>query len=285
MSPYCDVAQRLDALGQVHASDQYDAWGARTAGGALHDPVGYRGQFGYYTDEETGLLLCTWRYYDPQVGRWLTRDPIGAAGGLNLYAYCGGNPVSFIDPLGTNAVTDWYLGGMGGVSEWTDQWVMGGQTERFGNVQGLYDSGKATLGQVAWEGGIWGAEVIATAADAFVAGKAVSGLRVVSGIAEAQSWKGVRAMLGRQGVAEPGQWVHHWGIEQAETRGNALFTWFSNQPWNLVPLDVGKAAEFTEAGKNAAQGFSRLSHLVHGHKLSTGLKWGVARRFWFGTPS
>ena len=152
-------------------------------------------------------------------------------------------------------------------------------------LQGTAVTPAATLGQVAWEGGIWGAEVIATAADAFVAGKAVSGLRVVSGIAEAQSWKGVRAMLGRQGVAEPGQWVHHWGIEQAETRGNALLTWFSNQPWNLVPLDVGVAAELTDAGYSATQGFSRLSHLVHGHQLSIGMKWNVALRFWFGTPS
>ena len=47
---------------------------------------GYGAQWGYYTDVETGLLLLTNRYYDPGTGRFLNRDPIGSAGGLNLYA-------------------------------------------------------------------------------------------------------------------------------------------------------------------------------------------------------
>ena len=38
--------------------------------------------------------------YDPQSGRFLTQDPIGLAGGVNLYAYAGNNPVSFSDPFG-----------------------------------------------------------------------------------------------------------------------------------------------------------------------------------------
>ena len=56
------------------------------------DPFGFGGQAGYYTDTETGLILCTHRYYDPANGRWLTRDPIGYAGGVNLYGYCGNDP-------------------------------------------------------------------------------------------------------------------------------------------------------------------------------------------------
>ncbi|WP_258865507.1 RHS repeat-associated core domain-containing protein, partial [Escherichia marmotae] len=39
------------------------------------------------------------RYYDPDVGRFIVTDPIGLAGGLNLYAYAP-NPLSWIDPLG-----------------------------------------------------------------------------------------------------------------------------------------------------------------------------------------
>jgi RHS repeat-associated protein len=47
-------------------------------------PYGYKGQWGYYTDGETGLLLLTHRYLDPAMGRFLTRDPIGFDGGINL---------------------------------------------------------------------------------------------------------------------------------------------------------------------------------------------------------
>ncbi len=48
-------------------------------------------------------MLCTYRYYDPTRGRWLTRDPIGYGGGLNLYGYCGADPVGGVDPLGLQA--------------------------------------------------------------------------------------------------------------------------------------------------------------------------------------
>lgn len=37
------------------------------------------------------MMLLTHRYYDPTEGRFLNRDPIGYAGGMNLYAYCGGS--------------------------------------------------------------------------------------------------------------------------------------------------------------------------------------------------
>ncbi|KOY60826.1 type IV secretion protein Rhs, partial [Photorhabdus heterorhabditis] len=54
---------------------------------------------GQYFDKETGLHFNTYRYYAPEIGRFITPDPIGLAGGLNLYAYVP-NPVSWIDPLG-----------------------------------------------------------------------------------------------------------------------------------------------------------------------------------------
>lgn len=63
-------------------------------------PLQYKGQFGYYTDDCTGLCYCLNRYYDPNSGRWMSRDPIGLEGGVNVYEYCGGNPVMFADPSG-----------------------------------------------------------------------------------------------------------------------------------------------------------------------------------------
>ena len=69
-----------------------------------HDPAGFGGQFGYYTDTETGLLCLTHRYYDPGAGKFINRDPIGYQGGANLYGFCEGNPVNKSDPSGLATV-------------------------------------------------------------------------------------------------------------------------------------------------------------------------------------
>ena len=75
---------------------------SKTGGAATtpRDPAGFGGQFGYYTDTETGLLCLTHRYYDPGTGKFINRDPIGYDGGMNLYGFCEGNPVNDCDPSG-----------------------------------------------------------------------------------------------------------------------------------------------------------------------------------------
>ncbi len=85
-----------------------DVWGVPTissAGGLLDrlQPFGFAG--GIWLPGP-GLWRFGARDYDPSVGVWTAGDPIGFGGGQNLYAYCGGDPVNCIDPLGLDWAED-----------------------------------------------------------------------------------------------------------------------------------------------------------------------------------
>src|SRR4030095_4889536 len=65
---------------------------------------------GLWKHRASGLDLGTYRAYDALRGRWLNRDPVGEAGGVNLYEYGGGNPLSRIDPSGLKMYPDDFMG-------------------------------------------------------------------------------------------------------------------------------------------------------------------------------
>jgi len=90
-----------DKSGAVVWSADYDSFGRATVRTTGTNPVTINLRLaGQYFDAETGLHYNDRRYYDTDTGRYVTRDPIGFEGGINLYGYAGHSPTNFIDPTG-----------------------------------------------------------------------------------------------------------------------------------------------------------------------------------------
>jgi len=90
--------EMTDSDGKIVWQAIYRSWGAveQLAVSEVEQNLRFQGQ---YFDAETVLHYNTFRYYDPEVGRYVVQDPIGLDGGPNLYRY-GQNPTGWIDPWG-----------------------------------------------------------------------------------------------------------------------------------------------------------------------------------------
>ena len=120
--PLGNISKILDKTGVVVVQYKYDAWGkcqttvvdsaANTI--ATLNPFRYRG---YYFDTETGFYFLKTRYYDPEIGRFMTIDDLSyldpdSINGLNLYAYCMNNPINCVDPTGNAPWWSWLISGV-----------------------------------------------------------------------------------------------------------------------------------------------------------------------------
>lgn len=104
-----------DAAGNVTSRLSYSPYGEVTiVSGTPNTPFLFNGQFGVMT-EASGLLTMQARYYSPIFRRFLSEDPSGFGGGINLYAYTGGDPVNLMDPFGLGAVDSGFWSGLAGV--------------------------------------------------------------------------------------------------------------------------------------------------------------------------
>ena len=161
----------------------YDAWGNITAINdnyytdlATLNPLRYRG---YFYDDETGFYYLQSRYYDPEVGRFISSDNQLTTGsnmtGTNLFAYCGNNPVNRIDPTGEA----WW------------HWALGAAVVAACAVATVVTCGgfAAAVGAVAAVGsGFAAATTAATvAAGAFIGSATVYGMAVLSAVSTSNS--------------------------------------------------------------------------------------------------
>jgi RHS repeat-associated protein len=128
--------QMTDTLGNVMWTARLDAYGkVTTETGTVVNNLRFPGQ---YHDRETGLYYNWHRYYSPELGRYITSDPIGLVGGLNTYAYVGGNPVGAVDPMGLETeIIIWQPVGWGSSS--------------FGHVSGQVNGVNYSFGPGGWD--------------------------------------------------------------------------------------------------------------------------------------
>ncbi len=92
------VREITNSSGALATRYDFDLWGKRTKlSGSMETEVGFTG---HHHHAKSGLVLTWFRAYDAELQQWLSADPLGEAGGMNLYGYVGGNPINRIDPLG-----------------------------------------------------------------------------------------------------------------------------------------------------------------------------------------
>ncbi len=94
------LSQRFDPYGRMIVRDSAMTY---TLGAQLR-----YGWTGREWDAETGFSYHRARYFDPESRRWTQEDPIGYAGGMNVYAYVGGSPMEATDPSGLNKALDFW---------------------------------------------------------------------------------------------------------------------------------------------------------------------------------
>ena len=101
-----NVVRYVSETGTASAQYVYDPYGnVVESSGPLADTF----DFGFSTkcrDRETGLVAYQRRFYSPDLGRWLNRDPIEERGGENLYAFCGNAPSQNFDLQGYSSIAD-----------------------------------------------------------------------------------------------------------------------------------------------------------------------------------
>jgi RHS repeat-associated protein len=226
----------------------------------------------------SGLYLTMYRVYDPQTGRWLSKDPIEEEGGMNLYGYVGGDPVSYTDPEG---LCPWCAVGfaMGvwaniGIQLWNnggdwgalDPWQVA-----LSGLAGAASGGLGTIsGRLALRGSlsVGGAISVNTAGGAAigagqqVAHNAINGHCLSDGVANSAAWGGLWGGIGTIVGTAVGGGANLSSIGQRPISG--AFTGVLETHYS--PAYSGWLAGGTITGNAVSNGISNFSNLSNLNK-------------------
>ena len=125
---YYDPTSIVDTNGDVVERYRFSAFGVRTifsptwterSASSFDFDFGFHGQF---LDGETGYYDYGYRYYSPELGRWLNRDPIEEGGGVNLYGFVENDSIQFFDYFGAVPKELYYALGTGSIDAFEASW-------------------------------------------------------------------------------------------------------------------------------------------------------------------
>ena len=143
-----DVVMATDTSGNVVGEYSYTTFGEQFSATGTYTP---RFTFSSKERDASGLFYHGFRYYSPVLCRWISEDPIGEDGGINLYQFCGNDPVNGIDPYGEFTLSEWkeiggafaegfgkgLAAGIDGMIPFADPFT-GVYADDCGNVDGMY---------------------------------------------------------------------------------------------------------------------------------------------------
>jgi RHS repeat-associated protein len=154
--PTGTVLAETDAQGNVTKTYDYRPYGEQ----ALGQPPDGLGYTGHVNDPDTGLVYMQARYYDPEVGRFLSVDPAGVSAGdavgFNRYVYANNSPLRFVDPDGRESADLTYrsVTAMTPPSPEASSFVLNvaaDMTPVVGTVKGIYEAyQEPSLSNIGW---------------------------------------------------------------------------------------------------------------------------------------
>jgi RHS repeat-associated protein len=240
-----NITSMLAVDNTVVASYRYDPYGALiSSSGSLADANVYR-----FSSKEfhasSGLYFYGLRFYDPNLQRWVNQDPIGEAGGINLYGFVGNGPINGVDPYGLS----WLGDQLSQVFQGIYDAMMGPQPGVYNpNAKGALDAdaglvdidrnNNALRGSMAEAGKLAG-DALTEAAKYYAAGKA-------AGIAGAVGCRTIKGLKNLVGAAESDARMVPQIAQQAQ--GKPIMTQWG---WQNTPAWKGAASEIGTAGHNA----------------------------------